>query len=238
MQAKLTSQLPLVGYLEETGGGVRSFIAVLAFFLAHIPLALSMHAFTWVATLHALATLLAGLIWIALRQHEERAAYVAAYITGAEVLWRMNHANVFWEYGKYASVVILVFGMLRAGRLRPSFLPILYFALLLPSILLTADYLGLDEARKQLSFNLSGPFALMIAVIFFSGLKFQQQQLHRLLMIMVGPIVGILTLSVFKLSTVSALNFSAGSSNFAGSGGFGPNQVSAVLSMGALMCFF
>jgi hypothetical protein len=53
---------------------------------------------------------------------------------------------------------------------------------------------------------------------------------------MLGPIVGIGSIALFATFSSSYLVFT-GSSNFATSGGFGPNQVSSALGLGALLAF-
>jgi hypothetical protein len=193
-----------------------------------------MRYFTQVSTLHAIATVVIGLLWLTAGEPLKRAMYVAAYITGAEVLWRMTGASVFWEFGKYATAIVLIVGMLRSGRLRGSLLPILYFALLLPSTLFTFDQLNLDEARKQFSFNMSGPFALMVSVIFFYHMKISSQQMRNVFIAVIAPVVGVASLTLFRLITVTSLEFSERRSSFSVAG-FGPNQVSAALSLGAVL---
>ena len=79
----------------------------------------------------------------------------------------MTGTAVFWEYGKYTLSAILLVVALRARRSGASGLPILYFVLLLPSAIITLSNLEWDAARRQLSFNLSGPFALMVCVFVF-----------------------------------------------------------------------
>src|SRR5207253_5005458 len=78
------------------------------FVLAHIPLGLLIHSYPTLATLHAFAALLLGLWWSISDSRSERVTYAAAYIVGAEVLWRMSDAVVVWEYGKYAIAAILI----------------------------------------------------------------------------------------------------------------------------------
>ena len=50
---------------------------------------------------------------------------------------------------------------------------------------------------------------------------------------MVAPIIGVASLAVFSLATTEA-EFGS-NSNFAGSGGYGPNQVSCMLALGAVL---
>src|SRR5688500_16967369 len=108
-------------------------LALILFFGAHAPLALLMQRYTDLATIHAVATLVIGLWWAVSRGRPDRGLYVCAYITGAEVLWRMVGANVFWEFGKYSVAAVFIVGILRERRLRPPIPILIYFLLLLPS---------------------------------------------------------------------------------------------------------
>lgn len=210
---------------------------VLGFLLLHIPLALLMRSMPSVATVHALGTLLLGL-WCALFDRQrERVAYIAAYIVGSEVLWRMNESQSVWEFGKYATAAIFIAAMLRNGRVKFPLLPLIYFALLIPSIYLTAQGADFEKVRRQLSFNLSGAFALMVCCLFFSMQVFTTKQLHRLFLASIGPILGIAFLALGHAFTESSIIFTRGS-NQALSGGWGPNQVSSVLGLGGLLAFF
>lgn len=207
-----------------------------AFFAAHIPLALLMYQLPNVGLLHALVVVVGGVWWIAKGRSPERAAYICAYIVGAEVLWRMTRTPVFWEFGKYASIFVCLFALLRHSLLKIPILPILYFALLLPSLLLAVGTLGLNESRMLISFNLSGPLAIMISALYISQLRLTQEQQHRLLLVIVAPICGVATIVLYNTLTKTAIVFS-NSSNFDTSGGFGPNQVSSMLGLGALITY-
>ncbi len=112
-----------------------SFVVILL--AAHVPLAILMSENAKLATLHALLALGVALGLALFSEKVESVAYAAAYITGAEVLWRMTDAQLFWEIGKYAVSAIFMVAMIRHRRVRPAVLPIVYFALLLPSALLT-----------------------------------------------------------------------------------------------------
>lgn len=206
------------------------------FVLAHIPLALAMRQYPQVATIHALGTLLVGMRWAITKGAERNTAYVAAYITGAEVLWRMTQADVVWEFGKYATSIILITSLLRNGRLRMPLLPVLYFALLTPAIVPTVmeDYFGIEQIRQFLSFHLSGPFALVVCAWFFSHVEFTLAQFERLLVTLIAPTLSIAFITLFSTMTAANLTWST-HSNFVSSGGYGPNQVSAALGLGTLV---
>ncbi|MGH9365058.1 MAG: O-antigen ligase family protein [Thermoanaerobaculia bacterium] len=177
-----------------------------------------------------------GLWWASLGQDLARVACVGAYITGAEVLWRMTGAHVFWEFGKYATALIFLVYLIRTGGLRPPPAIFLYFALLLPSITLTLANGTLAEARNDVSFNLSGPFVLMVSVWFFRHARLSSSQLARVFMTLIAPVVGVAAVALHSTVTASAIVFDR-ISNFTTSGGFGPNQVSAVLGFASLLAF-
>jgi O-antigen ligase len=209
---------------------------ILFYLVLHVPLGLIMSRFSLIATAHALLTIGLGLMW-AVRGRTEHAMYAAAYIAGAEVLWRMSGANVFWEMGKFAVIGIFVLTLLQNRRFYMPVLPVFYFVLLLPSALITLDALPLDEARQQISFTLSGPLSLMVCVAVFSQVRFTRAQLQQMYLFVAAPVLGILAIAMFSTIMVDAIRFTD-ESNFVTSGGFGPNQVSAALSAGALMVFF
>ena len=209
----------------------------LLFILIHVPLALQMDKYEQLSTAHAYVVLAIGII-AAVARRLDIAAAAAAYIAGAEVLWRMTHADVFWEFGKYATVAIFVVGLIRSG-IRNSVLPFVYFGLLIPSTILTAEGLSVALARSEISFNLSGPLALLVSTCFFSGLSFTRKQMGNIFISMLAPITGILSIAAYSTLTATAIHWS-GESNWTTSGGFGPNQVSSMLGLGALitmLCF-
>lgn len=211
-------------------------LVVLGFFCAHVPLALLMRSRPILATLHALATVGIGLVLAVWGKKPLWVACVAAYLAGSEVLWRMTGADFFWEGAKYGMVLIFVVALARAGRLKAPLPIAAYFALLLPSTALVWMQIDPADARSVTSFNLSGPLALAVAVWFFSHLRLSREGMSTILGALVAPVVGVFTVSFFGTVTASDLTFGTGS-NFATSGGFGPNQVSAILGLGALAAF-
>jgi hypothetical protein len=204
--------------------------------IAHIPLVLLMNQFDWLATIHAITTVLLGIFYLTQKNPPENFLYVTGYIVGAEILWRMTNANVFWEFGKYSLVLLFGLAILK-WRLNIRILPLMYFLPLLPSILITMEKYELSRVRDAISFNLSGPFTLFIAVTFFLQIKINFVQVRTLFEMILTPIVGISGLLLFQLvnrfDTLAFTNLS----NWETSGGFGPNQVSAILGLGTLLCW-
>ncbi|MBA2313711.1 MAG: O-antigen ligase family protein [Actinobacteria bacterium] len=210
----------------------------MAFVAAHVPLALAAQLSAAVATMYVITTIALGLWWALFARRMSLVAAVALYITAAETLWRMNGAQVFWETGKYALVAVLGLSLLRASRRVKSIrLPMLYFLLLVPSVLLTVGSLGFSAAREEISFNLSGPLALAVSLIFFSSLGLSRSDAQMLLWGAIGPTVGVATAALSGILSSGGIEFTQ-ESNFATAGGFGPNQVSDALGLGALLCLF
>lgn len=219
---------------SETGNNIKTRVWLIIFVLFHIPLALILSKSGTLSTLHAILTLLAG-IFIAMTTREPRKiAWVAAYIVGAEVLWRMTGANVFWEFGKYATIAVLFIGLIKTHRIKSAGLPVLFFILLTISIPMTILDLPMNDARQSISFNLSGPLSLAIAVLFFTQIALSSVDRERLTWLFIAPVMGIAVICVQSILTSENLRFTS-ESNFATSGGFGPNQVSAILGLGALL---
>src|SRR5437660_6185788 len=120
----------------------------------HVPLGVLMHQVPSLATVHAVLTVTVAVL-LAMFGRLYRVVYAAAYIAGSEVLWRMCGAEVFWESGKYAVLLIFAIALIRLRAVRWWALPVLYFLLLLLSIALAPYDLLSDDAREQISFNLS-----------------------------------------------------------------------------------
>src|SRR5678816_1878220 len=201
-------------------------VALAGFAVAHIVLALVMQRAPVVATVHAIACLLVGVI-IAARRRIQDVAYVVAYIAGSEVLWRMTQAGVFWEYGKYAISAVMLVALFRIRARRNRGLAITYLIVLLPSALLTLFALNLDLARQVISFNLSGPLCLTLCVLVFSNVRLDDSDLRTTMLALIAPVIGIATIAYYSTATAVDLEF-VGESNSVTSGGFGPNQVSSM----------
>lgn len=223
-------------------GALNIGVGIVVFLGAHIPLGFLLHSSSAVSALHAAATFAVGMYLALFDRRLERVAYVGAYIIGAEVLWHMTDAPIFWEFGKYGVAAIFLTAILRNRLFRVPALPVFYFVLLLPSVWITIlqeDWSSRIEdwqtGRDMISFNMSGPLALMVSAWFFSHLKLSTIQLQRLFLALMGPIIAVGTIALTGVAS-SDISFGTTSNNSA-SGGFGPNQVSSILGLGALLAF-
>lgn len=209
---------------------------ILGALLAHVLLGPLLTLSPALSAAHAVATVLFGLYQAGFSPRVERAVYVCAYITGAEVLWRMAKSPLFWELSKYAVIAILLIAILRHGLLRLQALPLLFFALLLPSTVLPMANVGTADLRNQISFNLSGPLSLAVCTFFFAQIRLTAAQIQRIFLAAICPLLSIAVIALLGTLSVGKISFS-NSSNYATSGGYGPTQVSSVLGFGAVLIF-
>lgn len=162
------------------------------------------------------------------------AAYYAAYWVSLEILLRMNEGGLTYEAGKYGVIVLLVVGLM--AEQRPFKIPrqfLILFLLLLPALTLV-EYETIDRGRKDILFNLSGPLSLIAAAIYFYKRDFTTEQLSRLFIFLVLPLLATAVVLFFKTPDLSEVTFTL-NSNKALSGGFGSNQVSTALGLGVFI---
>lgn len=212
--------------VRPAGWGMFWFIA------AHAPLAIAMTVVSFASAVHAGITILLALWWALTDVRLERVAWAVAYVTGAEVLWRMTNNQLPWELAKYAVTLTCLIAAFRTDGRRVAWAAAA-FSLLLPSAYLTLQGYDAAEARNQLSFNLSGPLALCACAALFSLVHLSREAAERLFLSLMAPVTGIASITLYLIVTNTNLQFSH-QSNFALSGGFGPNQVSAALGLGCL----
>ncbi|MGH9013067.1 MAG: O-antigen ligase family protein [Acidimicrobiia bacterium] len=212
----------------------------LVFLAAHIALGPVFAQWSAVSTVHAYVTVAITMTWAAFGRKLERVVAGAGYVAMCDVLWRGAHARFFHEGAKYVVTAVLLLAMVRFVRTRRrALLPLAYLALLLPSALLTVDASGLAGGREPLSFNLSGPLTLAVSAVFFLQIRCSWRELRHVFVIMLGPITALASAATYIILTEDIV-FATESTRLASVGrfarGFGPNQVSAVLGLGALIC--
>jgi O-antigen ligase len=186
-----------------------------------------------VATAHAALTLVLG-IWIALTSSMRRVAYICAYIAGCEILWRMARALIPWEFGKYAICLLVLLTFARMARLRWDWPAITYFLLMIPSTIIAFSEHPFPFARQQVSFNLSGPLTLALTSWFFALWRPTRDEIVRIFIALCAPIMSLGAIAATHTASLEDLNFTD-ASNFQTSAGYGPNQVSTALGLGALL---
>ncbi len=184
-----------------------------------------------VAFAYAGATLVVAVGIVLWRPQPEWALYSAAYVVGAEVFWRMSQAGVLHEYGKYSVCVILLVGLARQGRLRIPFAPAVYLCLLVPAVVVTFLEFEWYTSRRLISQNFSGPLTLVVCAIYCHGILIRRAQVISMMLALVLPLISVAAYAARGIAMTS-IDW-GGESNFGASGGFGPNQVSAMMGLGA-----
>ncbi|MBA3985262.1 MAG: O-antigen ligase family protein [Flavobacteriales bacterium] len=167
----------------------------------------------------------------------DEALLAAAYITGAELFFRMTGGAFFYESGKYLVIVFLLIGLFLSGTSKRSIGYWLYLFLLVPGVLFSAINLNYDtNIRTTIAFNISGPVTVGIVGIYCFSRKITLNRIHHIFLALLLPILT-LTLFLFFYTPNIRDALSGTASNFAASGGFGPNQVATILGLGALILF-
>lgn len=165
---------------------------------------------------------------------EERVSQVliaCAYIIGAEVFFRMTHGAFLYETSKYVIILFLIIGFFFDSFKKGALPYIFYIILLIPGIIVSAIFLDIGvNFRKAIAFNLSGPVCLGISAIYCYNRKITFNSLLNILLAILLPIIST-TVYLFLYSPSIKDVLKGTASNFAASGGFGPNQVATVLGL-------
>jgi len=105
--------------------------------------------------------------------------------------------------------------------------------LLLPAIFIDES----DQVWfKNVIFNLLGPVNVALAIVYFKNQIVSEEELKSLLKLLALPAISVLTFVVIKTPDLENVEFGLGA-NFQTAGGFGSNQVSTVLGLGAFLAY-
>lgn len=159
----------------------------------------------------------------------------AAYIAGAEVFWRQTGALFFYETGKYGVILFLLIGIFFKGTSSKTVPYWLYLFVLIPGVLVASTTLSYEaEFRKLIAFNLAGPVCLGISALYCYYKKIIKKDLEMVLIMLLLPLLAQMFYLYFYTPTLREEIISL-SGNYAATGGFGPNQISTVMGMGAFL---
>ena len=189
------------------------------------------------ATYWGLGILFYGILnIIRYKNKNDEASIFASYLVGMEVVLRGVGASVFWEYGKYSTVLILSLGMVieNAKYLKINTLSVIYFVSLLPAVALIPQHGNLFIFRQMVSANLSGPLCLFISFLYFRRRIFNEINITNVFKSLMLPIISLIGLILIRAPAIQNLQFSS-EANFQMSAGFGPNQVSTVLGVSLIL---
>ena len=206
------------------------------FAILHFMLGILISSRKDLATFWGLVVLFYGLLnVIRYKNKNDEASIFAGYLVGMEVVLRGVGASVFWEYGKYSTILILFIGMVveNVKYLKINTLSVIYFVSLLPAIVLLPD-VSFYIARQMISANLSGPLCLFFSVLYFRRRIFNEINISNVFKSLMLPIISLLGLILVRAPAIQDLEFSS-EANFQMSAGFGPNQVSTLLGVSLIL---
>lgn len=159
----------------------------------------------------------------------------SAYIATSDVFFRMTGGLIFYEIHKYILIVFVLLGVMLDHTKVKGYVYLFYVGVLLLSIILTT-YNITDEVRRMIAFNLAGPVSLGFIAFYFYKKKVTIQQLSKVLFYALLPVISLVVyLFLYAPSIKDVVTGTA--SNFATSGGFGPNQVATILGVGIFILF-
>lgn len=155
-----------------------------------------------------------------------------AYIVGVEVFLRMNGGTIFYEASKYLVIVFICMGLVSNSFSNKALIYVVYLLLLIPGVFVAVADMGFDtNIRKDIAFNLSGPVCLGISAIFCYKRTIDFKEIKSVLDAFLWPLVSMLAYLFLYTPNLESV-ITGTESNFATSGGFGPNQVATVLGIG------
>jgi hypothetical protein len=182
--------------------------------------------------------LIGGLYFVINAQNKNNEVlYAAAYIVGSEVVLRMTNGNPIYEFSKYAVIGFMLIGVYFGGISKQAIPYWLYMVLLLPGLVIGYYTLeGIESIKNAISFNISGPFCLGLCALYCYNRFVTFKQLNEILLLIGLPII---SCSVYLFLYTPELKdvLTGTGSNFATSGGFGPNQVATILGLGMFVFF-
>lgn len=206
--------------------------------LLHVGMGFLFFFVPFVGTIYGLAVLIVGILYVVnTRNRNNEVLLMAAYCTGMDVYLKMIDASLLNEYGKYTVIIFMVLGMFYSGFSKGSFLYVFFIALLIPGIYIGAESLSLDaNIRKAIAFNITGPACLGITAIYCFRRQITLKRMLDVLGMFLFPMVALVVNLFLYAPSVQEVVRST-ESNFATSGGFGPNQVSTVLGLAMFVAF-
>lgn len=155
----------------------------------------------------------------------------AAMLIGAEVYFRMSFSGLPWEFVKIAVSILLLTGMTVERVSRPKPLIMVPYALLLVPALFVPEWQSMEHFKHDAMMNISGEVSLIIAVLYFYKRKMSVEDFARIGRMLVYGVLLMAVLVLVKSPDYGSIRYGGGS-NFAASGGFGPNQVAGIFGLG------
>ena len=202
----------------------------------HAFLGLVIYILPITSILVSLLVVFLSIVFILTSKNKVLAVLIAcAYIATSDVFFRMTDGLFFYELHKYLLIGFVLLGIMLDKTSVKGYAFLLYVGILLLSITLTT-YNITDEVRRMIAFNLAGPVSLGFVAFYFYKKKVTMQQLSKVLFYALLPVIS-LVVYLFLYSPSIKDIVTGTESNFATSGGFGPNQVATILGVGIFILF-
>lgn len=156
------------------------------------------------------------------------------YLSGLELLARMTKTSplVPYEISKYIMTFLLLLGII-LKPIKPSkgwwmllfILPAMFY-----------DFSGEAKGYMPIVFNLFGPIDVALAIIYFSQIRIDNEDLRKYMRLLFWVLMAPLLFAILKTPSYDEIEFTL-SANFNTSGGFGSNQVSSAFGLGFFLLF-
>lgn len=206
--------------------------------LLHVCIAIVVFYIPFFSKIYALLITVFGTYYIISNNNKNNEVlYASAYLVGAEVFIRMTGGNLNNEYVKVVVSLFMLLGFILSGFSKSNIIYWLYLFLLLPSVFVTMSNGDVNlEIRKAITFNISGPICLGLCALYCYRRQVSYSQLQNIVVLFGLPIIATLIFLFLYSPTIQDVVINT-QSNFATSGGFGPNQVSTILGLGMFIFF-
>ncbi|MFD0962596.1 O-antigen ligase family protein [Pseudofulvibacter geojedonensis] len=199
--------------------------------LLHLAIGFSVFVLPFLSKLLSLIVLFGSFFVVLVARNKTFAVLLCcAYVATSDVFFRMTGGLFFYELHKYLLIALPLLAIVYDFASVKGYVYLVYILLLLSTIVITEYNLN-DEVRKMIAFNLSGPVSLGFFAFFCYKKKVTMKQLSKVFLYSALPVVSIAVyLFLYNPSVKEVVTGTA--SNFATSGGFGPNQVATILGAG------
>ncbi|MFV8271437.1 O-antigen ligase family protein [Flavobacterium sp. GT2N3] len=206
--------------------------------LSHVVIGVLGYVLPFTTKIYGYTIFIIGAYYIIKKQNKNNEALiVAAYVVGSEVFLRMTGGNPLYEISKYGVIVFLFMGMYFSGFSKGATPYWLFLLLLVPGVVISTFVLNFDtNIRKAIAFNISGPVCLGVASLYTYRRKIALDQINNIILSMGLPIIACMVYLTLYTPNVRDVITST-QSNFATSGGYGPNQVATFLGLGMFIFF-
>jgi len=154
------------------------------------------------------------------------------YIFGLEIIRRMIKASPFIPYqvGNYLMLIVFSYCIIKTTSSRQGLIGKIILILCIPGFYM----IPFENYFVFFMNSFSGIICLGLAAVYFGGQTYNSEDLRDFIKITILPIIIIAIYISLKTPTLNDVDFNL-AANFETSGGFGSNQISTVLGLGACL---